>query len=57
MKQKKKMYYESPCISISKVALESGIAVGVSVEMSDWDDGGTIGETPADEGGDMILIF
>ena len=56
MKKTKKVNYEPPRVRITKVALESGIAVTVSVDLYDWDDGGTIGENIEEEGGDILLF-
>jgi hypothetical protein len=57
MKKKEKTHYEPPRVLISRVALESGIAVAVSVDMTDWEDGGVIGTDIPAEGGDITLYF
>ena len=56
---KRKELYESPTIKLTGVVEEQCIAqttVSVQVTLSDWEDGGTIGDD-ADEGGDISLIY
>ena len=61
MKKTKKVNYEPPRVKITKVALERGIAVTVSVDLYDWEDGGEIGKPNAAgdylDGGDIELSF
>jgi hypothetical protein len=58
MKERKKVSYRPPQIWIRRVVLESGIAVAVSVDFYDWEDGGTIGGVDSYEtdGGDILLF-
>ena len=56
MKKTENANYRPPQVWITRVALESGIAVTVSVDLYDWEDGGTIGENPELEGGDIMLF-
>jgi len=55
-----KVSYEAPTLKVYRVALEDGLAqtVAVSVEprLIDWEDGGIIGDDPAD-GGEIYLFY
>ena len=59
MKEKRKVNYQPPQVWITRVALESGIAVDISIALYDWEDGGTIGDDGTGtnpQGGDIILF-
>jgi hypothetical protein len=58
MKQKKRAHYVPPAVKVTRVGLESGIAVQVSttILLQDWEPGGEVGANPATEGGDIYLF-
>ena len=55
-----KVNYEAPTLRTYRAVLEENLAqtVAVSVEprLIDWEDGGTIGDAPAD-GGEIYLFY
>ena len=56
---KTKKNYTTPEVTITRVKLEEGIVqapVSVRVVLHDWEEGGELGNDPAD-GGDVYLIY